>query len=63
MEDVHKKILRKNRVTLAKDLVLIEVQHYLVEAEILSDHLVEKINSEATGFEKNVCVLSLLTLN
>ena len=54
MDADHKKILKKHRVFLARDLVSDEVLQFLVEKEILSDHLVEKVNSKPTNFDKNV---------
>ena len=56
MEEVHRKLLKRSRVCLAKDLEIDEVLQYLIEAEILSDHLVEKINAKPTSFDKNVSV-------
>jgi len=54
MEEIHKKILKRNRMRLAKNLVIDEVMQFLIEKEILSDHLVERINSKPTNFDKNV---------
>ncbi|XP_039265443.2 caspase-2-like [Styela clava] len=60
MDRLSKKILQKNRLLLARSLDISELLQYLVQEGILSDRMVEKIESKCTTFGKNVAFLNIL---
>lgn len=60
MNDRHKRCLSKCRLALARGLDLSEVTQFLVQENILTDRMVEKIESKCTRFGQNVAFLNLL---
>lgn len=60
MEAAQKKLLQNNRVTLARELCLDEVCQILIAGNILSDQMVEVIESKQSTFERNVMFLRKL---
>ncbi|MGH0115118.1 UNVERIFIED_CONTAM: hypothetical protein FKN15_070638 [Acipenser sinensis] len=56
----HQEVLRRHRVSLAKQLILGELLQYLLAADILTDNMVETVMSKVGSFSQNVEFLCLL---
>ncbi|XP_033897871.1 caspase-2 [Acipenser ruthenus] len=56
----HQEVLRRHRVSLAKQLILGELLQYLLAADILTDNMVETVMSKVGSFSQNVEFLFLL---
>ncbi|XP_069721561.1 caspase-2 isoform X1 [Phaenicophaeus curvirostris] len=60
MQRCHQEALKKNRVMLAKQLVLKELVEHLVEKDIITAEMVETIQAKSGSFSQNVEFLNLL---
>ncbi|XP_027509254.1 caspase-2 [Corapipo altera] len=60
MQRCHQEALKKNRVILAKQLVLYELVQHMVEKDIITPEMVEMIQAKSGNFERNVEFLNLL---
>ncbi|XP_041123742.1 caspase-2 [Polyodon spathula] len=56
----HQEVLKRNRVSLAKQLIIGELLQYLLAADILTENMVETVMSKTGSFSQNVEFLSLL---
>ncbi|XP_071619161.1 caspase-2 isoform X2 [Heliangelus exortis] len=56
----HQEALKKNRVMLAKQLVLNELMEHLIEKDIITAEMVEMIQAKSGSFSQNVEFLNLL---
>ncbi|TFK01473.1 phosphopantothenate--cysteine ligase [Platysternon megacephalum] len=60
MQQCHQEVLKKNRVSLAKQLVLKELLEHLIEKDIITIEMMETIQAKAGSFSQNVELLNLL---
>ncbi|KAM9174011.1 caspase-2 isoform 1-T1 [Pangshura tecta] len=60
MQRCHQEVLKKNRVSLAKQLVLKELLEHLIEKDIITIEMMETIKAKAGSFSQNVELLNLL---
>ncbi|XP_034642675.1 caspase-2 isoform X5 [Trachemys scripta elegans] len=60
MQQRHQEVLKKNRVLLAKQLVLKELLEHLIEKDIITIEMMETIQAKAGSFSQNVELLNLL---
>ncbi|XP_039351884.1 caspase-2 isoform X3 [Mauremys reevesii] len=60
MQRCHQEVLKKNRVSLAKQLVLKELLEHLIEKDIITIEMMETIQAKAGCFSQNVELLNLL---
>ncbi|XP_050800148.1 caspase-2 isoform X2 [Gopherus flavomarginatus] len=60
MRQCHQEVLKKNRVSLAKQLVLKELLEHLIEKDIITIEMMETIQAKAGSFSQNVELLNLL---
>lgn len=60
MEEAHRKLLQKNRVTLARDLDVKTATSYLYSQSILSENDKDTIESQTTPLGKNESLLDIL---
>ncbi|XP_053943265.1 caspase-2 isoform X1 [Cuculus canorus] len=60
MQRCHQEALKRNRVMLAKQLVLKELMEHLIEKDIITAEMVETIQAKSGSFSQNVEFLNLL---
>uniref|UniRef100_A0A8D0L4V7 Caspase-2 n=1 Tax=Sphenodon punctatus TaxID=8508 RepID=A0A8D0L4V7_SPHPU len=60
MQRCHQEALKKNRVSLAKQLMLKELLEHLIEEDIITLEMMEMIQAKAGSFSQNVEFLNLL---
>nr|XP_021404675.1 caspase-2 [Lonchura striata domestica] len=60
MQRCHQEALKKNRVMLAKQLVLNVLVEHMVEKDIITTEMVEMIQAKSGSFDRNVEFLNLL---
>ncbi|CAM2097351.1 unnamed protein product [Caretta caretta] len=60
MQRCHQEVLKKNRVSLAKQLVLKELLEHLIEKDVITIEMMETIQAKAGSFSQNVELLNLL---
>ncbi|XP_010209837.1 PREDICTED: caspase-2 isoform X1 [Tinamus guttatus] len=60
MQRCHQEALKKNRVMLAKQLVLKELMEHMIEKDIITPEMVEMIQAKSGSFSQNVEFLNLL---
>ncbi|XP_070598141.1 caspase-2 isoform X2 [Erythrolamprus reginae] len=60
MQKCHQEVLRKNRVSLASQLVLKELMEHLIEKEIITETMMEMIQAKSGNFSQNIEFLNLL---
>ncbi|XP_070791477.1 caspase-2 [Pituophis catenifer annectens] len=60
MQKCHQEILRKNRVSLASQLVLKELMEHLIEKDIITETMMEMIQAKSGNFSQNIEFLNLL---
>uniref|UniRef100_A0A8C0Q403 Caspase 2 n=2 Tax=Canis lupus familiaris TaxID=9615 RepID=A0A8C0Q403_CANLF len=60
MHPDHQEALKKNRVVLAKQLLLSELLEHLLEKDIITLEMREHIQAKVGGFSQNVELLNLL---
>ncbi|XP_067426127.1 caspase-2 isoform X2 [Emydura macquarii macquarii] len=60
MQRCHQEVLRKNRLSLAKQLVLKELLEHLIEKDIITIEMMETIQAKSGSFSQNVELLNLL---
>nr|XP_032619864.1 caspase-2 isoform X2 [Chelonoidis abingdonii] len=60
MRQCHQEVLKKNRVSLAKQLVLTELLEHLIEKDIITIEMTETIQAKVGSFSQNVELLNLL---
>ncbi|XP_074839725.1 caspase-2 [Carettochelys insculpta] len=60
MQRCHQETLKKNRVSLAQQLVLKELLEHLIEKDIITIGMMETIQAKHEGFSQNVELLNLL---
>ncbi|XP_067998187.1 caspase-2 isoform X1 [Melanerpes formicivorus] len=60
MQRCHQEALKKNRVTLAKELVLKELMEHMIEKDIITMEMMEMIQAKSGSFSQNTEFLNLL---
>ncbi|KAM3846646.1 caspase-2 isoform 2-T4 [Vipera latastei] len=60
MQKCHQEVLKKNRVSLASQLVLKELLEHLIEKDIITETMMEMIQAKSGNFSQNVEFLNLL---
>ncbi|XP_025968672.1 caspase-2 isoform X1 [Dromaius novaehollandiae] len=60
MQRCHQEALKKNRVMLAKQLVLKELMEHMIEKDIITTEMMEMIQDKSGSFSQNVEFLNLL---
>ncbi|XP_058025182.1 caspase-2 isoform X2 [Ahaetulla prasina] len=60
MQKCHQEILRKNRVSLASQLVLKELMEHLIEKDIITETMMEMVQAKSGNFSQNIELLNLL---
>uniref|UniRef100_H9GC58 Caspase-2 n=1 Tax=Anolis carolinensis TaxID=28377 RepID=H9GC58_ANOCA len=60
MQKCHQEALKKNRVSLAKQLVLKELMEHLIEKDVITEEMMEMIQAKAGNFSQNIEFLNLL---
>uniref|UniRef100_A0A8C6XS09 CARD domain-containing protein n=1 Tax=Naja naja TaxID=35670 RepID=A0A8C6XS09_NAJNA len=60
MQKCHQEMLRKNRVSLARQLVLKELMEHLIEKNIITETMMETIQEKSGNFSQNIEFLNLL---
>ncbi|XP_053156402.1 caspase-2 isoform X2 [Hemicordylus capensis] len=60
MQKCHQEALKKNRVSLAKQLVLKELLEHLIEKDVITEEMVETIQAKAGNFSQNIEFLNIL---
>uniref|UniRef100_A0A8C9L7F8 Caspase-2 n=1 Tax=Pavo cristatus TaxID=9049 RepID=A0A8C9L7F8_PAVCR len=60
MQRYHQEALKKNRVMLARELVLKELMEHMIEKDIITIEMVEMIQAKSGSFSQNVEFLNLL---
>uniref|UniRef100_A0A2D4MK22 Caspase-2 n=1 Tax=Micrurus spixii TaxID=129469 RepID=A0A2D4MK22_9SAUR len=60
MQKCHQEMLRKNRVSLASQLVLKELMEHLIEKNIITETMMEMIQAKSGNFSQNIEFLNLL---
>ncbi|XP_075366440.1 caspase-2 isoform X2 [Mycteria americana] len=60
MQRCHQEALKKNRVMLAKQLVLKELMEHMIEKDIITMEMMEMIQAKSGSFNQNVEFLNLL---
>ncbi|NXX61182.1 CASP2 protein, partial [Scopus umbretta] len=60
MQRCHQEALKKNRVMLAKELVLKELMEHMIEKDIITTEMMEMIQAKSGSFSQNVEFLNLL---
>uniref|UniRef100_A0A8C8RZT3 Caspase-2 n=1 Tax=Pelusios castaneus TaxID=367368 RepID=A0A8C8RZT3_9SAUR len=60
MQRCHQEVLKKNRVSLAKQMVLKELLEHLIEKDIVTIEMMETIQAKPGSFSQNVELLNLL---
>ncbi|XP_061493754.1 caspase-2 isoform X2 [Rhineura floridana] len=60
MQKCHQEVLKKNRVSLAKQLVLKELMEHLIEKDIITEAMMEMIQAKSGSFSQNIEFLNLL---
>ncbi|XP_062985069.1 caspase-2 isoform X2 [Elgaria multicarinata webbii] len=60
MQKCHQDALKKNRVSLAKQLLLKELMEHLIEKDVITEAMMETIQAKAGSFSQNIEFLNLL---
>ncbi|XP_010076971.1 PREDICTED: caspase-2-like, partial [Pterocles gutturalis] len=60
MQKCHQEALKKNRVVLAKQMVLKELMEHMIEKDIITTEMMEMIQAKSGSFSQNVEFLNLL---
>ncbi|NWI66378.1 CASP2 protein, partial [Todus mexicanus] len=60
MQRCHQEALKKNRVMLAKQLVLKELMEHMIEKDVITAEMMETIQAKSGSFSQNVEFLNLL---
>ncbi|XP_072847926.1 caspase-2 isoform X2 [Pogona vitticeps] len=60
MQKCHQEALKKNRVSLAKQLVLKELMEHLIEKDVITEEMMEMIQAKPGSFSQNIELLNLL---
>ncbi|XP_013919167.1 PREDICTED: caspase-2 [Thamnophis sirtalis] len=60
MQKCHQEMLRKNRVSLASQLVLKELMEHLIAKDIITETMMEMIQAKSGNFSQNIEFLNLL---
>uniref|UniRef100_A0A8D0BN25 Caspase-2 n=1 Tax=Salvator merianae TaxID=96440 RepID=A0A8D0BN25_SALMN len=60
MQKCHQEALKKNRVSLAKQLVLKELMEHLIEKDVITEEMMEMIQAKPGNFSQNIEFLNLL---
>ncbi|XP_066472678.1 caspase-2 [Tiliqua scincoides] len=60
MQKCHQETLKKNRVSLAKQLVLKELLEHLIAEDIITEEMMETIQAKSGNFSQNIEFLNLL---
>uniref|UniRef100_A0A670K174 Caspase 2 n=1 Tax=Podarcis muralis TaxID=64176 RepID=A0A670K174_PODMU len=60
MQKCHQEALKKNRVSLAKQLVLKELMEHLIEKDVITEAMMEMIQGKSGSFSQNIEFLNLL---
>ncbi|XP_007425963.1 caspase-2 [Python bivittatus] len=60
MQKCHQEVLKKNRVSLAKQLVLKELMEHLIEKDVITEAMMEMIQAKSGSFSQNIELLNLL---